>query len=662
MRPSSPNCRTWVIKRPEQFSIQHQQLTQEAFVFKQRPPFEKVVAGWQNRPWVIGVAAGLIVMLSILLSVLSVRFTAHGVLDAELKANLTRMASVMAATIGAEAHASLTQAEQEETHQYASLNEPLSKAVAEIPGIKHVYTLREVGQQVRFVLDGTPVGDADGDGIEDHSFLMEVYEDPDPAALRALREGMVTVSHKPFSDRWGTFLGAYAPIHRADGTVDGVVGIDVDASEYRSRLARVDLATIWAVVPGGILSVIAGILASWFTAVHKRHALLVESHRIDAEQANRAKSVLLANVSHELRTPMTAIMGFGAIAADQQVSSSERAEALTTVRHNAEHLMILIGDLLDMSRIEAAAMRLEVLEVDLRNLITSAVVPLRLRAQEKSIALEVIGEDRLPESAMLDPTRTRQILLNLLSNAVKFTERGTVRLRLDCTHGFLVFSVEDTGPGMNSEQVGRLFTPFSQVGGSASKRREGTGLGLAISRHLAELMDGSISVQSQPGIGSVFTVQLPYKSVDTSRSEGHARDQSARATPLVGYRVLVAEDGLDNMRLLRLFLTAAGAEVIEHADGQSALLALVTEGVHADLVLTDWNMPVLDGAGLVKGLRDAKWNGPVISLTASATDEQHRECLNTGCDAHLTKPIERGRLIQTCVHLLRKSENATHAA
>jgi signal transduction histidine kinase/CheY-like chemotaxis protein len=635
---------------------------EETTVFEHHPPVEKVVAGWQNRPWVIGVAAGLIVMLSILVSVLSVRFTAHGVLDQDLRSNLARSASVLASTIDGELHASLIDPEQEATQLYASMNQPLSRALRVIPGIRYVYTLRETDGKVHFVLDGTPLGDADGDGVEDHSFLMDVYEDPCSASTDALREGRITVTPEAFTDRWGTFQSAYAPIFRADGSVDGVVGIDVDSSEFQARLSKVDTATSWVVVPAFLLSVIAGLLARWITAVHYRNLLLIESHRSDAEQANRAKSVLLANVSHELRTPMTAIMGFGAIASDPFVSTSDRAEALTTVRHNAEHLMILINDLLDMSTIEAQAMRLEVMEVDLQNLVNSAIMPLRLRAQEKGIAVAVSCADGLPVSAMLDPTRTRQILLNLLSNAVKFTEKGTVVLTMDYMNGSLVFTVEDTGPGMSSEQIGRLFTPFCQVGGSAAKRREGTGLGLAISKHLTELMGGSIGVQSQPGVGSRFTVELPYKTAEHATDPDPAHQPAQHATPLTGLRVLVAEDGLDNMRLLRLFLTTAGADILEHTDGQSALDAILHQGVHADLVLTDWNMPVLDGAGLVKGLRNAKWNGPVVSLTASATEEQQRACMEAGCDAHLTKPIERGRLIQTCVQLLRKSENAPHAA
>jgi CheY-like chemotaxis protein len=213
---------------------------------------------------------------------------------------------------------------------------------------------------------------------------------------------------------------------------------------------------------------------------------------------------------------------------------------------------------------------------------------------------------------------------------------------------------------MNAEQISRLFQPFSQVGGSTAKRREGTGLGLAISRHLAELMGGSITVESEAGKGSVFTAVLPYGAgrTDDAQPDALAGD-FLPAGPLAGRRVLLAEDGADNRRLLRFILTRAGAEVIEHPDGQAALEAMTAgEGGRVDLVLTDWDMPRLDGAGLVRALRSWGWRGPVVSLTAHATDDQHAACLAAGCDAHLTKPIDWGMLVDTCAGLIEGRRKA----
>lgn len=627
------------------------------------PPSHPVEArtGWSLRPAAIGAGAGAILLGATLVSIAGVRHTAREAIGREVKENLARLSTVVAATIDAEAHAGLVEAGQQSGEVYARLNAPLTQAIRKTDGVQYIYTLRPVDGSLHFVLDGTPPGDADGDGVEDHSFLMDVYEDPDPAAWRAVLENRVVVTDEPYTDAWGTFLSGFAPIRLEDGRVDGVVGVDVSAREFASRLAQVDRAAAWALLPCAVLSVVAGLLAWWVTRRMVRHADELERHRAEAERANRYKSSLLANISHELRTPLTAIMGFVGIATDRSVDESERHEAIATVRENADHLLALINDLLDMSKAEAGTITIEPAEVNLQELVRTAVAPLRQRASQKRIAMHIEGAEALPERAVLDPTRTRQILLNLLGNAVKFTDRGSVSLRIEDRGGVLVFRVEDTGPGMDGEQLSRLFQPFSQVSHSAAKRREGTGLGLAISRHLAELMGGGIAVASEVGRGSVFTAEIPYtpSSADSPASAVLVGD-FLPAGPLAGRRVLLAEDGADNRRLLRFILTRAGAEVVEQVDGQAALEAMTSgEGSRVDLVLTDWDMPRLDGAGLVSALRAWGWHGPVVSLTAHATEDQHRACMAAGCDAHLTKPIDWGVLVDTCAGLIeRRSKRA----
>lgn len=611
-------------------------------------------SGWSLRPAVIGVAAGAILLGATLVSITGVRLAARNAIGREVRENLARLAAAVAATIDAEAHALLTEPEQEHGDVYARLNAPLTQAIRKTDGVQYIYTLRPIDGSLHFVLDGTPPGDADGDGVEDHSFLMEVYDDPDPAAWRALIEQRVVVTDEPYTDAWGTFLSGFAPIRLECGQIDGVVGVDVSAAEFASRLAQVDRAAAWALLPCAVLSVVAGLLAWWVTRRMVRHAEELDRHRAEAERANRYKSSLLANISHELRTPLTAIMGFVGIATDRSVGEAERHDAIATVRHNADHLLALINDLLDMSKVEAGTITIEPAEVNLQELVRTAVAPLQQRAIEKRIALRIEGADTLPQRGVLDPTRTRQILLNLLSNAVKFTDRGCVQLRIEDRGGVLVFRVEDTGPGMDTDQLSRLFQPFSQVSHSLAKRREGTGLGLAISRHLAQLMGGQIRVESQVGHGSVFTAEIPYTPAQAeSPASATLVGEFLPAGPLAGRRVLLAEDGADNRRLLRFILTRAGAEVVEHVDGQAALEAMVGgEGGRVDLVLTDWDMPRLDGAGLVRALRAWGWRGPVVSLTAHATADQHTACMSAGCDAHLTKPIDWGVLVDTCAGLI----------
>ncbi len=619
------------------------------------PPLGRIAG-----PAAIGIGGAGLLLFATLVSIAGVRRAALSAIDHEVRDNLARLAVAVAATVDAGAHATLTEPAQEDSGDYRALAEPLTEVIRATDGVRFVYTLRPVGDGLHFVLDGTPIGDADGDGVEDHSFLMELYENPDPVAWKAVREGRVMVTPEPHTDAWGTFLSGFAPVRLADGTVDGVVGVDVSADEYRARLAGVDRAARWALLPCAALSVLAGVAAWWVSRRLFRHAEEVERHRATAERANRHKSALLANISHELRTPLTAIMGFVGIATDRGVGEAERDEAITTVRHNADHLLALINDLLDMSKAEAGAITIEPVEMDVHELFRTTAAPLRQRARDKLIGLEITGIETLPRRVMMDPTRTRQILLNLIGNAVKFTDHGAVTVTVGDSRGMMVVRVEDTGPGMDAGQISRLFQPFSQVGGSMAKRREGTGLGLAISGHLAELMGGSITVESEPGRGSVFTAALPYGAVAADEEAADGRTgEFAPAGPLAGRRVLVAEDGADNRRLLRFILTRAGAEVVEHPDGQAALDAMVKgEGGRVDLVLTDWDMPRLDGAGLVSALRGWGWRGPVVSLTAHATEDQHRACVDAGCDAHLTKPIDWGVLVDTCAGLIEGKRRA----
>lgn len=600
------------------------------------------------RPQTIGLAAAGVLLIATVISVAGVRKTARLAIDSEVRSNLSRLAAAIAAGVDATEHDRLTDPAQEGGPAYQALYRPLKGVLQDTPGVHFVYTLRPIGRNLHFVVDGTPEGDADADGVQDHSFLMDVYEDPDPAAWDAVHGRQVVVTDRPYTDQWGSFMSGFAPIFLPDGSLEAVVGVDVAASDYHARLASVDRAAAWAVIPGLMLSVGAGFGAWWVARRLFRHAEEIERHRAEADRANRAKSVLLANISHELRTPLTAVIGFSEVAFAPGADPAERADAMATVRHNADHLLTLINDLLDMSSVEAGAMAIEPVEVDARELVRTAVAPLRLRARQKSIILDVRGEEHLPGRVMLDPTRTRQILLNLIGNAVKFTDTGHVRLHIESRPAVIRFRIEDTGPGMDEAQVARLFQPFSQVGGSHAKRREGTGLGLAISQHIARLMGAQITVESTPGVGSVFTVEIPFIAAEPAA----APSPVVAGKPLAGRRILLAEDGADNRRLLRFILAGAGAEIDEHPDGQSALHAVLQADRPIDLVLTDWDMPRLDGAGLVAALRAAGWTGPVISLTAHAMDEQEQACLDAGCDAHMTKPIDWTVLIDTCERLI----------
>ena len=625
---------------------------------QQHRSLKRISGAWI--PTVAGVIAATVLFFSALVSIGSIRMTARGAIDQEVRDNLARLAAVTASVIDAESHARLTDPEQEDSEHYRTLNTPLGEAIRSAEGVRFVYTLRGVGDELHFVLDGTPIGDTDGDGVEDHSFLMDIYDDPDPAAWEAIERGRITVTHEPYTDLWGTFMSGFAPIRLDDGTIDGAVGVDVSIDQYRKRLAQVDVAAMRAMIPALVLSVLAGGGAWWVARRFVRFTEEIVEHREEAVRANNAKSTLLANISHELRTPLNAIIGFVSIAGDEDRSCMERADAVATVRHNAEHLLTLINDLLDISKAEAGAVTIEPTEIDLHELIERAAAPLQLRAEEKDISFTVEGVDTLPQRVVMDRTRVRQVLLNLLSNAVKFTDQGGVRLELSARGGVLKMRVRDTGAGMKGEEIGQLFKPFTQFG-LREKRQQGTGLGLTITRHLVELMGGEIVVDSQPARGTVFTVRLPLATA--SESDGYAScDVRADWEVLGGARIAIAEDGPDNMRLLKMILKRAGAETVCFTDGGAARDGLLGDPGRCDMLITDWDMPVLSGEGLVRKLRDSGWTRPIVSLTAHAMAEQEQACLRVGCDAHLTKPLDANKLIAVCASLLDEHGRRGRAA
>jgi PAS domain S-box-containing protein len=406
-----------------------------------------------------------------------------------------------------------------------------------------------------------------------------------------------------------------------------------------------------------------------------------------AEAANEAKSVFIANMSHELRTPMTAILGFADVLLDaphQSHSAAEREEAVRTIRRNGEHLLTIMNDILDLSKIEAGRMDMERVPTPLAPLIAEVVAMMRGKAAAAGLTFRVRHAGPVPETVQTAPARLRQILINLLGNAIKFTERGevtmAVSLRDTQTAPRLCFDVVDTGIGMTADQVERLFQPFMQADSSMSRRFGGTGLGLSISRRFATMLGGDVTVvASQPGQGSHFRATVatgplsgvPLREAGDADEEydpppaapDGAADDAARATqapaadprpaaqgdaPLSGCRVLVAEDGPDNQRLIALLLRKAGAEVHVVDNGEraaEAALAARDAGAPFDVVLMDMQMPVLDGYGATALLRQRSYRQPIVALTAHAMASDRERCLQAGCDDYAVKPIDRAALV-----------------
>ncbi|MFN0060570.1 MAG: ATP-binding protein [Planctomycetota bacterium] len=401
-----------------------------------------------------------------------------------------------------------------------------------------------------------------------------------------------------------------------------------------------------------------------------------------ADSANNAKSQFLANMSHEIRTPMTAILGYADMLLDSTLSESERVDGIETIRRNGSHLLTVINDILDFSKIEAGKLSIENIEYSPAEVLFEVQQLLMPRAQAKGLKFEIEASRDLPSSALGDPTRLRQILLNLLSNAIKFTKHGEVRvtasvLEIDGATPQLAFEVRDTGMGMTKEQVAQLFKPFSQADGSMSRRFGGTGLGLAISRNLALMLGGDISVASATGAGTVFTLRIRYQKLATrlirkprSSVENSQRGVGAprlAATTLCDpadealvdpatTRVLLAEDGIDNQRLFGAYLRKAGYTLDVANDGRHAyesLIAAARANRPFTLLVTDMQMPEMDGYTLVSRLRSEGFRLPIIALTANAMASDRARCLDAGCDEFLTKPLKRAELLEMVARVLK---------
>jgi CheY-like chemotaxis protein/HPt (histidine-containing phosphotransfer) domain-containing protein len=387
-----------------------------------------------------------------------------------------------------------------------------------------------------------------------------------------------------------------------------------------------------------------------------------------AEVSNRAKSAFLATMSHELRTPLTALLGFADLLTSPSLGESDRLNYTLIIRRNGEHLLSLINDILDLSKIEAGKLSLERIDCNPAQILSDVEALMRVRAAESGLDFGVSLKTLVPATVRTDPTRLQQILLNLVSNAVKFTQRGGVRVEVRYDPGpagsrpSLAVDVIDTGIGMSPEQLKGLFQPFHQVDVSMRRRFGGTGLGLAICKHLATALGGDISVKSTPGQGSTFTLSLPVEVppgaplIESLSETPSDLDAPLRTRPLERLRgsVLLVEDGPDNQVLLSTILRGLGLSVTLAENGQLGVERAT--GGSFDLILMDMQMPVLDGYGATRALRRQNYRGTIIALTAHALISERERCLSAGCDDYLSKPIDRKALLALLARYLARAE------
>lgn len=363
----------------------------------------------------------------------------------------------------------------------------------------------------------------------------------------------------------------------------------------------------------------------------------------EAMQRARARASFLASMSHEIRTPLNGVLGMLELALEGELSPNQRHQ-LEIAQNAGQSLLGLLNDILDISKVEAGKLALEVIPLDLKALAEECAVIHQEQARRKGLDFQVAISDALPRNHLGDPTRIRQVLNNLLSNAIKFTDEGAIKLDIRPAGDGVVIEVSDTGIGMSEAQLKRLFTPFSQADTDTTRRFGGTGLGLALCRQLVERMHGQIRVESSEQSGSSFLVSLPLPVADPGRPPAIPERTPAPTEPVQACRILLVEDNRVNQIVATGLLQKLGHDVDHAENGERALGALAARDY--DLILMDCQMPVMDGFEATRRIRrDPRWQQlPIIAVTANVMEGDEQACLAAGMDDYLTKPYNRQRL------------------
>ncbi|MHC4877898.1 MAG: response regulator [Planctomycetota bacterium] len=411
-------------------------------------------------------------------------------------------------------------------------------------------------------------------------------------------------------------------------------------------------------------------IESWKKVVRETNEDLREA-RDAAEAANEAKSRWLANMSHEIRTPLNAILGFTQLLRNgaDKGNEAERREFLETIHSSGQHLLQLVNDILDISKIEADRMVMEKAPCSPHDVLSEVISVLQVRATEKDLTLKYDFRGQVPGSIVTDAARLRQIVINLVGNAIKFTESGGVHMEAwiesVADESQLAVRVTDSGIGIPEEQLESIFEAFQQADGSVTRRFGGTGLGLSISHRMAELLGYTLTVESTLGEGSSFILRIAAGTVEKALSRElpvsdstQERQKSAGDKPdEINARVLVVDDGEINRKFVRFVLEKMGVSVAVATNGEEGIEAATKNDF--DLVLMDMQMPIKDGYTATKELRQAGYATPIIALTANAMQGDRKKCLDAGCDNYLSKPVDPQQLTETVAAAIARKESRT---
>jgi len=386
----------------------------------------------------------------------------------------------------------------------------------------------------------------------------------------------------------------------------------------------------------------------------------------DAECANETKSQFLANMSHEIRTPMNGVIGMLDLALDEPLDDKVH-DYLNTARSSGEALLEIINDILDISKIESGKINVEMVECSLNDLLFNINSLMCPKIAKKGVEFKIVFDCPVPKQIRTDPMRLRQCLINLIGNANKFTNTGHIHLHVSSQSGEkgieIQFDVEDTGIGIPPDKQEAIFESFSQADNSTSRKFGGTGLGLTITKKLAELLGGSVSLTSELGKGSVFSLTIPAgidvesQSLITELERSTPRsERSGMGDIKLSGKILVAEDDRTNQMVILAMLKKAGLQTTIANDGKEAVEKASSESF--DIILMDIHMPNMNGYEATRALRERGFTLPILALTASVLKSEVKKCLEAGCDEHLNKPIDRPKLLQTLSKYLSSGQNS----